>query len=116
MKNEIVEEIYQLTEKFYFEIKSEPNEEERDTYVNKIERYIKLRQKLINQLPKDITKDEKIKIADTIAIQKKIDSICNKLKSDIESDIKKLCKQKQINKKYNNNYVQTDGKFIDKKR
>lgn len=116
MKKTIAEEIYILTNKFYDEIEKKINTKERDECVEKIERYIILRQKLINQLPNKITGEDRQLLADTIEIQKKIDIIMSNLKLDIESDLKKLNKQKLIKKSYDNTYMQIDGKFIDKKR
>lgn len=111
-----VQRVYDITAKL-IEFLETSAETDRDEKIKLIEDVLEEREHFIQQLAGPYTDEENELGSQLVDLNEKLAILLNKVKQDIQKDIKELNRKKQSNQKYVNPYqnLSTDGMFYDKK-
>ncbi|MBU8908699.1 flagellar protein [Desertibacillus haloalkaliphilus] len=114
-----VKKLYIVSKQFYDHLQQPfPDEEARESYIEKVDDFLDKREELMKELPGDYTEAEKKLGAEIIKLNKRINTRLAQLKQQIQTDINGLKQKKKTGMKYENPYdgPTADGVFFDKKK
>lgn len=99
-------------------LKKDLPKEDREPYIETIQRLLEERQELLSQLPDLSDMLEESTKQDMISLENTINTLLSKKMSIIKQDLRVLQLQKNQNNQYENPYgnISADGMFLDKKK
>lgn len=114
---DLVEELYKLTDDLYNHLQKKPDKDQREEFIERINYFLVEREKVIDRFKQynitEISLTEEFKVKD-----KEIGQIMQAILIEIQEDIKQITHLKMIKKQYeiNNNRINADGMFFDKRK
>ncbi|MGD9679256.1 MAG: hypothetical protein AB7V16_13020 [Vulcanibacillus sp.] len=111
-----VNEIYDITNELKQLLEELPIDEDREEYINKIDKLLERRGKLIEGLSGVLSKEQENIIRKTIDLYDKEKETLNKLFKEIENDLLKTGQKKKLHNRYTQKPILLDGMFIDKRK
>ena len=111
-----VNEIYDITNELRQMLEELPIDEKREDYINKIDKLLERRGKLIEGLSGALSKEQENVIKKTIDLYDKEKETLNKLFKEIENDLLKTGQKKKLHNRYTQKPILLDGMFIDKRK
>lgn len=113
-----VQKLYDVSVELLTLLEKGAKSEERDEFIHQIELYLENRQKIIKTFQPPYTSEQKTIGLKLIKINKKINQQLTSLKSDIQSDLRKLKNNKVGQEKYHDPYHSDtiSGLFYDKRK
>ncbi|MDR4889977.1 hypothetical protein RGU12_20995 [Fredinandcohnia sp. QZ13] len=111
-------QLYNLTEELLLHLERQPDQEEREEYIDKIMGLLDKRDQVLTQIVYPSNREEKQKGEKIVEMDKVIKQKLTVLFTTIKQDISKLNQSKEPQKKYRNPYdtYNPDGRFFDKRK
>lgn len=109
-------QIYEITRELKQMLEQLPPDEDREEYMYKMDNLIEQRGRLIESLPKILSKNQVEMIQKTVGLYEEVDKSMNKFFQIIEDDLVKTGQKKKIHNKYTQKPVLVDGMFVDKRK
>ncbi len=113
----VVQEIFNITRKLFLILQKELNKDDREHRITEINLLLEQREQLISILKGPYSEEEQKLGNEMIKYNAKIELELNKIKSELQQDLRKIKQGKITSKRYSNAYqfVNIDGSFIDKR-
>jgi flagellar protein FliT len=115
----VVEQLHHITKEFYENfVCKEVKKDERDGWIEELERFLQEREKLLAKIQPPYTEEEKRLGKEIVRFNQKIEEKLKQMKQEIQFDIRHLKKAKESTNKYLNPYqsLSIDGMFYDKRK
>ncbi len=112
----VVNEIYVITKELNQILDQLPLDENREEYINRIEKLLEARGKAIESLPKILNNKQETIVREVSNIQIEIDRKLNRFYKEIEKDLVKTGQKKRFQEKYKTKPILVDGMFVDKRK
>lgn len=113
---EPVHEIYEITKELKQMLEQLPPDENREEYIYKMDNLIDQRGRLIESIPKTLSKEQVEMIKKTVDLYGDVDKSMNKFFQVIENDLVKIGQKKKLHNKYTQKPILIDGMFVDKRK
>lgn len=113
-----VQEVYDLTKKLFQLVENKDAIEERDHLIEKITSLLDEREQILHDVKPPFTDEERLKAAQIMKWNERVNSEFIKIKAEVQNDMAKLKQKKATTAKYTNPYqnVNIDGMFYDKRK
>ncbi|RKQ35571.1 flagellar protein FliT [Oceanobacillus halophilus] len=114
-----VQKIYDITVEMKNLLDKDIPSNQREDSINKVHELLHARAKCMEQLESPFTEEEKEIGKELVTLNKDIQTMMNKLSTELKSEMKQVKRQKKTNQSYINPYrnVQVmDGMYMDKKK
>ncbi|WLD92964.1 hypothetical protein [Alkalihalobacillus sp. AL-G] len=113
-----VQALLKQTEELYDHVKNGLPDESPDEYLEELGRHLETRQKLIEQLTGDYSKDEMEIGQQLVQINESIQPYLDQQMTRIKTQVQQIKMKKTNNTKYSNPYqsARADGMFLDKRK